>query len=354
MTVRIGLVGYGAGGRYFHAPYLAASDGIDLVGVVTRSPARAGEVASDLPGVPVFGSLGQLLDAGTDAVTISTPPATRRPLVLEAIGRGVHVVADKPFAPTAGAGQQLADAATAAGVILNVYHNRRWDTDIVTARGVLRRGDLGAVHRLDLRFDLDTPATLEGGPDGGLLRDLGSHVIDQALYLLGPARSVTAQLHWTQLPEGRTDSEFAVTIEHASGACSHVSATKLAHLVSRELRLIGEYGSYISDFHDVQAAAVFAGARPAADRSAWGYEAESRWGTLAVGSRRARVPSAQGDYTQFYDQFASAVLTGGPGPVPASDGVATLQVIDAVRLSADEHLTVAVNSRLPAPLLEDL
>ena len=88
--MRIGLVGYGVGGRYFHAPFIVAAEECELVGVVARAPQRVAEVEQDLPGVPVFGSLGELLDAGVDAVTISTPPQTRRELVLEAIGRGVQ------------------------------------------------------------------------------------------------------------------------------------------------------------------------------------------------------------------------------------------------------------------------
>ncbi|GAA4383590.1 Gfo/Idh/MocA family oxidoreductase [Tsukamurella soli] len=344
MGIRIGLVGYGVGGRWFHAPYIEASDACDLVGVVTRSPARIESIRDELPGVPVFGSLSELIDAGVDAVVISTPPQTRRELVLEAIGRGVAVVADKPFAPTADAGAELAAAAQQAGVLLNVFHNRRWDTDVVTARGVLASGALGDVQRLDLRFDLDEPQTLEAGPDGGLLRDLGSHVVDQALDLLGPARAVTAQLDWVDLPAGRTDASFTITLDHVSGAHSHVSATKLARIASRELRLIGTAGSYVSDFRDVQTASIFAGGRPAGRRETWGFEDEVRWGTLATAAGRVAVPSAQGDYSRFYDEFAEAVVSGGPGPVPAVGGIATLRVLDAVRRSAAEGRTVEVGA----------
>jgi predicted dehydrogenase len=138
--VRVGLVGFGVGGRYFHSPFIQAAAGVELVGVVARVPERIAEVEQDLPGVPVFGSLGALLDSGVDAVTISTPPHTRRALVLEAVGRGVNVVADKPFAPTAEGAQELIDAAARAGVLLSVFHNRRWDTDVTTLKTVLDAG----------------------------------------------------------------------------------------------------------------------------------------------------------------------------------------------------------------------
>jgi predicted dehydrogenase len=335
-------VGYGVGGRYFHAPFILAADGCELVGVVTRSPQRVAEANRDLPGVPVFGSLGDLLDAGVDAVTITTPPQTRRELVLEAIGRGVHVIADKPFAPTAGAGRDLVDAAEAAGVLLSVFHNRRWDTDITTLRGVLDSGKLGDVWRLDSRFDLDQPQTLEAGPDGGLLRDLGSHLVDQALWLLGPARLVSANLDWVELSEGRTDAGFVITITHATGAHSHISSSKLNRLESRELRVFGSLGSYVSSQTDVQAQAIFDGARPVDDLAGWGYEAPERWGTLSTADGTERVPSAQGMYADYYARFAAAVSGTGPQPVPGAEAVGTLAVLDAARVSAADGTTVAI------------
>lgn len=340
--MRIGLVGYGVGGRYFHAPFIHAAEGCELAGIVARAPHRVAEAHADFPDVPVFASLGELLDAGVDAVTITTPPQTRRELVLEAVGRGVHVVADKPFAPSAAAGQELVDGAAAAGVLLSVFHNRRWDTDITTLRTVLDEGLVGDVWRLDSRFDLDQPQTLEAGPAGGLLRDLGSHLIDQALWLLGPAVRVSANLDWLDLPEGRTDAGFVITLTHASGAHSHVSASKVNGLVSRELRVLGSLGSYVSSQTDVQAQAIFAGLRPIDDPSGWGYETPERWGTLSTAAGPRRVPSAQGSYMDYYSRFAAAVSGSGPQPVPAAEAVSTLAVLDAARLSAERGQTVAL------------
>lgn len=340
MTLRVGLAGYGTGGRFFHTPFIQASARCELVGVVTRSPGRRESVRSDAPGAKTFASLGELIDAGVDVVVISTPPETRRKLVLEAIGRGVHVVADKPFAPTAAAGQELVDAAASAGVLLGVFHNRRWDTDLVTLRNVVENGMVGNVWRFESRFDLDEPGTIEPGPEGGLLRDLGSHVVDQALHVFGPASWVSAQLDWTELPAGRTDAGFVITIGHASGVHSHVSASKLNGLVSKEMRVLGSFGSYESQFTDVQAQAIFAGLRPSDDPMGWGYEIPERWGTLHVAGGSTTVPCIQGNYTEYYDGLAAAIEDGAPLPVPAGEAVETLRVLDAARVSAAEHRTV--------------
>jgi predicted dehydrogenase len=255
----------------------------------------------------------------------------------------VHVIADKPFAPSAQAARDLVRAAEEAGLVLNVFHNRRWDADIRTLAGVLSRGDVGELWRLESRFDLDDPETLEAGPHGGLLRDLGSHLVDQALWLLGPARGVYAELDVVDLPEGRTDCAFAVVITHVGGVRSHLSATKLNRIQERELRAYGSAGAFVSRGTDVQAQAVFAGLRPAELGAAWGYEPEERWGTLHTASGAVPVPSERGAYQDFYTRFAAAVRGEGDFPVPAAEAVRTLEVLDAARTSAEENRVVALS-----------
>jgi predicted dehydrogenase len=338
--VRLGLVGYGTGGQHFHAPFIDAADGIELVGVVTRSAERRALVAEDWPGVPTYESLTEILAAGVDAVTITTPPATRRDLVLEAIAAGVHVVADKPFAPTAAVGSEMAVAAESAGVLLSVFHNRRWDSDVRTLAGVLESGELGDLWRVHSRFDLDDPATLEAGPTGGLLRDIGSHVVDQMVWLLGPVRAVTAHLDYVKLPEGHTDAGFVLDLHHTSGVLSVVESSKLNRLAVRELRAYGSGGSYRWVGSDVQAQAIFAGRRPADDLEGWGYD--DHRGLLATDQGERAVVSAQGRYHDFYTQFVAAVRGAGPQPVRASEGIATLAVLDAARASAEMGRTVDV------------
>ena len=169
--------------------------------------------------------------------------------------------------------------------------------------------------------------------------------MDQALWLLGPARRVLAHLDWLDLPEGRTDAGFVLTISHASGAHSHVSASKVNRTVSRELRVFGSLGSYVSSQSDVQAQAIFAGSRPVDDLSAWGYSVdEERWGTLQV--HRCRNPTGAvyaGFVCDYYARFAAAAAGNGPQPVPAAEAVETLGgARRRARLSAEEGLNVAI------------
>ena len=332
--MRLGLVGYGMGGRYFHAPFIAAAPGVELAGVVTRSTDRRAELAADFPGVPAYDSLADLLAAGVDAVTITTPPQTRRALVLEAIAAGVATIADKPFAPDADGGRELVDAAKQAGVPLNVFHNRRWDADIRTLAAVLQGGELGELWGVESRMDQANAATLEVGPDAGLLRDLGSHLVDQVLWLLGPARTVYAELDFVEPEGGRTDCRFVVSITHAGGVRSRVSASKINYIEDRELRAYGSTGSYVARGTDVQAQAIFAGRRPVDEGDAWGYDAPEHWGTLNTAAGSRPVPSEQGAYQDYYARFAAALTGDGDFPVPAEQALHTLEVLDAARTSA--------------------
>ena len=339
--LRVGVVGYGTGGRHFHTPFIEAAKNCKLSGIVARAPATVAAAKADWPDTPIYASLSELIAAGTcDAVTITTPPQTRRALVLEAIHAGLHVVADKPFAPNAAGARELDDTAKAKGVTLGVFQNRRLDADIQTLAKLIRDNNLGRVWRIHNRMDFDDPATLESGPTGGLLRDLGSHLVDQMLWLLGPVKTVDAQLDDVVLPEGRTDASFTITLRHESGAHSHISASKLNHFNLRELRAYGDKGAYVSHSTDVQAQSIFAGKRPSQNLSTWGFEPESNWGTLYTVDGSERIPSEQGRYHDYYEAFASAVNDGRPPPVTAEAGTQVLAVLDAARQSAEQGRSI--------------
>lgn len=343
MTLRIGVVGYGTGGRHFHAPFIDAAEGCALAGIVARAPGTVAAANADWPGLPVYPSLAAMIEAGVcDAVTVSTPPHTRRELVLEAIEAGLHVVADKPFAPSAEAALELDAAAQAKGVTLGVYQNRRYDADMQTLAKVLHDESLGPLWRVHSRMDFDDPATLEAGPTGGLLRDLGSHLVDQMIWLLGPVTEVDAQMDYLDLPEGPTDAGFTITLRHEGGTHSHINASKCNFLNLRELRALGGEGSFVSQSTDVQAQQIFAGKRPAADPENWGFEPESNWGVLRTSDGARQVPSEQGRYHDYYDAFAAAVREGSEPPVTAKQGARTLAVLDAARESATSGRSVSL------------
>jgi predicted dehydrogenase len=338
--VRIGLVGYSTGGRIFHAPVIAAAPGCELAAVVTRSPERRRDLARDYPGVPAYDDLAQLGAAGAvDAVAISTPADTHVPLVLAALDLGLPVVCDKPFALDAAAARRALEAAEGAGVPLAVYHNRRFDADVLTVRAVIDSGELGRVTRFESRMEQHTPPGGIPASGGGILLDLGAHVVDQALLLFGAVSSVYAELD----DAGGRAGRFFIALRHTAGVVSHlVGDMVLQGEPGPRFRVFGTTGSYDAPTFDGQADALLAGGSPASSGEAWGTVPPERWGRIHSGHTSHQWPSERGDWRVFYTSFADAVRGRGPVPVDPRDAVAGLEVLAAAQRSATTGQVVAL------------
>src|SRR3954469_7995766 len=240
--VRLGLVGYGFGGRFFHAPLLASAPECELLGVVTSSPERRALVTSEHPGVATFGSLAALRDAGAEAVAISTPGETPSRLTDQALGLGLAVVCDKPFALDADAARRSVELAERLGLPLSPYQNRRWDSDFLTLRALVADGALGELTRFESRFERLDPDPGPPPSGGGTLRDFGAHLVDQALVLLGPVASVYAE--W-RLRENGLDDDVFVALTHTGGARSHLSGSWSQAAPGNRFRVSGTEGAYV-------------------------------------------------------------------------------------------------------------
>jgi predicted dehydrogenase len=338
--VRIGLVGYGFGGRYFHAPLIAGAPGCVLAGVVTRSPSRRAEVTDTYPGVPVFDSVADLAESGVDAITVCTPAATHTAVTEEVVQRGIPVVCDKPFALNAEAARHTVELAERAGVLITAYQNRRWDSDLLTVRRLLDTGELGEVRRFESAFERWAPDPKPPAAGGGLLRDFGSHLVDQALHLFGPVHRVYAETHELE-PEFEDD--FQLVLAHDGGMRSRLSGAWRQGAPAPRIRVTGSEGSFVTSAPmDGQEDALVAGRTPAGDGVDWGREPETAWGSLSRGGEQRAIPSERGRWDLFYEQFVSAVQGAGPAPVDPWDAVATATVLDAARRSGAEGRSVEV------------
>jgi predicted dehydrogenase len=337
--VRIGLAGYGFGGRYFHAPLLTAAESCDFLGVVTRSPERRAAVGRDLPGRATFDDLRALAQAGAEAVAISTPAETHVPLVREALGLGLAVVCDKPFALDAASARAAVTEAEARGLPLTVYQNRRWDSDLRTLRGLLDRGALGEVRRFESSFERFSPEPGPPAAGGGTLLDFGSHLVDQALHLFGPVESVHAEL---MVRGNGLDDDMFVTLAHRSGVRSHLSGSWVQGAPRPRLRVTGSSATYVVEGMDVQESQLLAGLTPATAGEKWGLETDSRGSGLRAGEVFTPVPLERGRWDLFYPAFADAVRGNGAVPVDPRDAVRTAEVLDAARRSASSGETVRI------------
>ena len=347
--LRVGLIGYGLAGSAFHAPLVEAVPGLSLASVVTSNPERAAQARRAHPGARVLPDAGALFARADshDLVVVAAPNREHVPLGLAAVEAGLHLVVDKPLAASVADAQRLADAAAARGVVASVFHNRRWDGDYLTLRRLLSERSLGALVRLESRFDrwrpqVDADRWREAAdPEeaGGLLFDLGPHLIDQALELLGPARSVYAEVQRVRPGAGVDDDVFLV-LEHSSGAHSQLWATMLAAQPGSRFRALGTDAAYVKRGLDVQEDALRAGARPG--DPGFGLEPRAAWGLLGGEEDAAPVETQPGRYVEFYERMERAIRAGEPPPVPLAAGIATLRVIEAARASAAERAVIRV------------
>ena len=336
--VRFGLVGYGFGGRYFHAPLLAAAPECEFLGVVTTSPQRRELLGREHPGAATFGSLQELVDAGAEAVSISTPADTHTALTDQALDLGLAVVSDKPFALDAASARASVERAERLGRSLSPYQNRRWDSDFLTVRSLVDRGELGTVTRFESRFERFDPEPGPPAAGGGTLLDFGAHLVDQALVLLGPVAGVYAE--WRVRESGLDDDVF-IALTHASGARSHLAGSWSEGAPGDRFRVTGTTGSYVvGGPMDGQEAALIAGQTPATLGANWGAEPPERWGRVQRGDQQEAVPTERGRWDTFYPAFARAVRGDGAVPVDPWDAVASLTVLDAARRSATEGVVV--------------
>lgn len=355
MDLRVAIIGYGLAGRVFHAPLIAATPGLQVTSVVTSRPERQAQVTVDHPRARALSSPEALWERNDhDLVVIATPNETHVPLARAAIERALPIVVDKPLAVTAARAEELVTAAQRAGVLLTVFQNRRWDSDHLTLRRLMEGGHLGSVFRYESRFERWRPAPKPGswreslppGRGGGLLLDLGSHLVDQALTLFGPAAHVYAEI------DGRrgqpTDDDVFIALRHVSGTISHLQASALTGSPGPRLRVLGTEAAFVVSRLDTQEDRLRAGQRPDTVPD-WGSEPEAHRGRLVTGDASVPVPAERGDWPRFYAQLAVALREGGPPPVNPADAVATLRVLEHARRSAETRTVVNVGQPSGGP-----
>ena len=346
--LRVGLIGFGLAGATFHAPLIAATPGLRLATVVTRDRERGERARREHPGVEVVDGADRLWERASslDLVVVASPNATHAPLATEALRAGLPVVVDKPFARTAAEARALANEARGRGLFVVPFHNRRWDGDLLTVRRLLAEDALGRVHRFESRFERwraapkprwSEPAARENGE--GVLHDLGTHLVDQALLLFGPVSHVYAELDRRHPAHTVADDAF-LALTHASGVRTHLYASTAAAVPGPRMTLLGSRAGYVKHGVDVQEEMLRAGARP--DSIGWGEEPPDRWGELREGGVRRPVRTERGTYERFYAEVASAVRDGTPPPVSPEDAVAGLEVIEAAERSAVEGRVVVL------------
>lgn len=337
--LRVALAGYGLAGSVFHAPLIAATDGLELRTVVTSNPERAEQVRAQHPGAQVADRAEAVFEAAGehDLFVVAAPNRSHLALGLAALEAGLHVVVDKPLATSAADGRRLVEAGREHERLVSVFQNRRFDGDFLTVRRLIEAGELGDVLRFESRFERWRPEPKAGSwrergeaeEGGGLLFDLGSHLIDQALVLFGPVANVYAEVD-RRRPGVEADDDVFVALEHESGVRSHLWASAVAAQLGPRLRVLGSKAAYVKWGLDPQEAQLSDGLRPG--DPGYGRERDDRFGELGRENDTRRIRTDPGTYQTYYQRLRDAITEGAPPPSPAEDGVRVLELIEQARI----------------------
>ena len=343
--IRTAVVGFGLSGSVFHAPFIAANPAYSLDVIATSDAGRKAKAQERYPGTRVVDSPEDVLAlAGDlDLVVLGTPPATHHPLTNAALVAGLEVVVDTPVAVTSAQGQERIQLAAMLGRVLTVYQNRRWDGDALTVKKLLDAGTLGDVMRCEASMERWAPeiskawkagATADDG--GGLLFDLGTHLLDLALQMFGPAEVIHAEI-LARRPREKADDDVFLVLQHASGVLSHVAMNVNSQLHAPRFRILGSKGGFVKFGIDPQEPFIVAGGQPT--DGAYGVDDPHHYGTLEIDGVRTTVPTERGAYQEFYRILAEKIADGGaasalPLPVDPAGPVEVLKLIERARTLA--------------------
>ncbi|MDG5800073.1 Gfo/Idh/MocA family oxidoreductase [Marinilabiliaceae bacterium ANBcel2] len=336
--VKTSLAAYGMSGRVFHAPLIHYSSYFELTNVMQRSSNSCKE---NYPNVDIVKEFDDLLDSNTELIIINTPDYLHYEQALKAIDAGKHVVLEKPFVQNVLQGEELINKASEKGVILSVFHNRRWDNNFLTVKKIIEEDTLGNIVEYRARYDRYRPQVKNSWKENpqnrtSILYNLGSHIIDQALHLFGMPQYVSANM--AIMRDGAlVDDFFNIALTYPNKFVE-LAASYLVKEPSPSYIVNGVKGSYIKYGEDPQEAALASGVIP--DSNNWGEDCEEYYGVLNVEcsdrSYRSKIKTVKGNYHYFYNNIYRAVKLNDSLNVTAKQALDVIRVIEAAKISSNE------------------
>ncbi len=310
--VKIAMVGFGKGGRIYNAPMIASIEGLQIEKIMTSSRENITAAKRDFPNAKIVANFDEILtDPNIDLVVITIPNHLHKDFVEKALKAGKHVVVEKPFTPTVKEADELIELARNHKKILSVHHNRRWASDILTITKLLKEKKLGEIVEFEAHFDrfrnevADAWKEKKDNPGNGILYDLGSHLIDQALMLFGHPSEIFADLR-IQREEAEVTDNFEVLLFYP-GLKVTLKAGMLVKEKGATYSILGRKGSFVKYGADIQEEAMINGQKPK-DHKDWGKEPKEIWGKLNTIEESELMQSEPGDYSQFYRNIYRTIL----------------------------------------------
>ncbi|QNG58297.1 oxidoreductase [Bacillus sp. PAMC26568] len=341
--IKVGIVGYGLSGATFHAPLLSVLEEFEIAKVVSSNKEK---VQQDLKDAVVVSSLEEVLeDTAIDLVVITTPSGLHYEMAKQSLMAGKHVILEKPMVIETWEAEELISIAEEKKLLLSVYHNRRWDNDYLTVSKLINDGVLGEINTYQVHFDRFRPAVRDRwrekqGPGSGMLYDLGSHLIDQALHLFGRPQFVMADV-FAQRENAETDDYFHIILGYEKLRVILHSGS-IVPINGPRFQVHGSKGSFIKYGLDGQEAALKEGKKPL-DNS-WGADDPQFYGQLVTIEgeieEHKTIETLHGSYVSYYKKMAKSIIEGETAPVTANEGLSVIKIIDAAFKSSKEKKAV--------------
>lgn len=332
MKLRVGIAGYGLAGRSFHAPILSATN-FEVTAVLTNNDVRKRHAKEDFPAAKILSTIEDLCAQDLDLVVIASGNQVHLSQALAAIKAGIPTVVDKPMGINVAQTEEILNASMSAGVPVTTYFNRKWDSDILTLKRVIRDGHIGKVIRMDSRFERFRPLLNpqswreNNSPQdgGGLLLDLAPHLISTAIECFGPAELKSSSIRSIR---GGADDDCVLVLIHDSGVESILSASAVVGSPGPRLRVIGSEGAFVVNDLDPQEALLRAGKAP--KDGAWA-ENTSSTAFIHRGETVEEFKSDPGNYSHFYSLVHDAISNKTPMPIGSEEILAVARIIDHAR-----------------------
>lgn len=332
MKLKVGIAGYGLAGRSFHAPILAGTN-FEVTAVLTTNDVRKRHAKEDFPTVKIVSTIEELCAQDLDLIVIASGNQVHLSQALTAINAGIPTVVDKPMGINVAQTREILDAADSAGVAVTTYFNRKWDSDILTLKRVIRDGQIGRVIRMDSRFERFRPQLNpqswreNNSPEdgGGLLLDLMPHLISTAIECFGPANLKSSSIRSVR---GGADDDCVLVLAHENGVESILSASAVVGAPGPRLRVIGSEGAFVVNELDPQEALLRAGKAPKDGK--W-EEGTSSQAFIHRGDSVEEFKTDPGNYASFYSLVHEAIVNKTAMPISPEEILAVAQIIDKAR-----------------------
>ena len=342
--IKTALLSYGMSGKVFHAPFLKLHPGFELLGSWERSKKL---IQEDYPEVKSFPRLESILeDKSIDLVIVNTPIDTHFEYAKKVLLAGKHAIVEKAFTSNVAEAIELAALAKEKGLKLSVFQNRRWDSELKTVKKILDAKLLGEIVEAEFHFDRYNPVlspkvhkeTVNSG--SGIMKDLGPHIIDQALYFFGLPNAVFADIRITR--ENSVVDDYMDVLLYYSDFRVRLKAGFFVREPNPSYVVHGKNGSFLKSRGDVQEDELKVGKKP--NLTTWGTEKEGQEGLLHTEIEgkiiKEKVPTLQGNYYDFFEGVYQSIANDKLEPVTAQDGVNVMRIIEAAFQSSEQRRAI--------------